>query len=105
MIFSRLFFAVGCMCVSYILSVISLDFAKSFSSSRKPKALVSLFVFVNHFTSVASLFVGLFMHYHIERQVNFQRGAFDKEKQDLQQQIASLSIEIANLRLKQSNNI
>lgn len=105
MIFNRTIYAIGGMAFAYILSVISLNVSKSLAESRKPKFLVNIFIFIYYFSSIFSLFVGLFMHYQIENQADICKREFDKEREDLQQQISSLSIEIADLRLNHSSEI
>ena len=67
MILERLIAALGAMTLAYMLSELSINLARKLDRSGKAKFLVQIFVFIHFFASIASLFVGLFMHYRDER--------------------------------------
>lgn len=67
MILERLIAALGAMTLAYILSELSMNLARKFDRSGKAKFLVQVLVFIHFVASIASLFVGLFMHYRNER--------------------------------------
>lgn len=67
MILERLIAALGAMTLAYMLSELSMNLARKLDRSGKAKFLVQILVFIHFFASIASLFVGLFMHYRNER--------------------------------------
>lgn len=67
MIFEGLIAALGAMTLAYMLSELSMNLARKLDRSGKTKFLVQILVFIHFFASIASLFVGLFMHYRNER--------------------------------------
>ena len=61
------------MALAYILSRLSLTVAKKLEQSGKFTFFVKVLIVIHYFSSVASLFIGLFMHHQEEHVDNLQK--------------------------------
>jgi cell division protein FtsB len=73
MILNRLIYAIGVMASAYILSRLAHSLAESLSESRRFPFIVKILTAIYYFSSLASLFFGLFMYYQQEHTENLQK--------------------------------
>ena len=73
MFFERLFYAIGVMAFAYVLSELSLLALEKVEQSGKFKFLSMVLAVVHWFSSMASLFFGLFMYYQKEHAGGLQQ--------------------------------
>lgn len=104
MFFNRFFVAIGCMTLSYVISVISLNISKSIEKTGRFQFLLKFFIFIHFIFGMASLFVGFFFSYTLQFEkdsavINLKKEHEEKET-SLQSQIESLSADNADLRLR-----
>lgn len=66
MFWNQLFIALGAMTFAYALSEVSLTAAKKLEQSGKLRFILHFLLLIHYFSSISSLFVGLFMYYQKE---------------------------------------
>lgn len=95
MILHQLIYAVGIMTLAYMLSETSLALAKKLEKANNAKFIIKLLVVIHFFSSLCSLFVGLFMHYSKEHTDQLQKTIEDltKSQHDLKVKSEALSCE------------
>ena len=87
MFWERLVFFIGLMTIAYIVSEASHSLVQKLANSKRWKFLVMPLVVIHWFSAIASLFVGLYMH--------FQKKEADELKRRIEQ-LASLSTDEVN---------
>lgn len=102
MIMERAAAALGAMAFAYILSEVSANLARKLDQSGKAKFLIKILVLVHLASSLASLFVGLFMHYQNEHLKTLQ-STIDElaaSRMDAEAKVEDLVSENEQLRSK-----
>ena len=105
MFWNRLFYAAGIMFCAYVLSKAMLSAAKKIEPYSKLRFLMNVFIFIHYISSVASLFIGLFMHFQEEHYNDLQKRVDDLAalQQDYKDKNAFLEEETNQLRNQLSN--
>ena len=81
MLWHQLVFFIGMMTVAYIISELSHALAKKLEHTNKLTFLVMPLIVVYYFSAIASLFVGLFMHFQKEDTEQLHKTIEDLKKQ------------------------
>lgn len=104
MFWHRLFYAIGVMFCAYVLSKGVLSVARRLEPYGNLRFLMNVFIFLYYISSVASLFIGLFMYFQEEHSNNLQKHIDDLTaiQHDYKEKVTFLEEETKQLRYQLS---
>lgn len=105
MILSRLVEAMGWMTLSYLIHCVSRSIAESLAQSNRPKIFIYFFLFIQYFSALCSLFVGLAFSFQDEeiKSLRESKCRLAQNFAESSSKVSELSAEVDSLRVQLRN--